>query len=402
MTEPMGPDARFRTWLTEQAPRQAPVDLLRRTMLVIDDTAQKDRWSWHLSARAVAVAVVVALAVFAGGVLVSRPPGVVGPAPTTLPSGPTTEPPVATTSASPAPTPSAVDVEIIARIPLPHPDAQTAFDDQVGVAHDAIWTLSHNGTNLVQISTIRNEVVSDVSVTPSGLAVGDGDIWTVDPWGAIPGPKQMELNLVDPATGEPRLVAEIAPNADIAVGLGGVWVAGEDLELVDPPSGEVIRRLPASVVRINVACGSLWTWQLTADSSWELERLDPENGDVLDQFGLPDGVRQQLVEIDGMCWAHDATHLYGIAPNQPVRVIDPHVFDLRIAGDTVWSLDGRFLQRIDPMTGEDVGPRWRLPADDVRVVNTKIGADWQLLSAGGSLWLLRNDEIIRYAIPTSP
>lgn len=403
MTEPMRSDPRFRTWLAERAPQQAPVDLLRRSMLVIDDTVQKDRWTWHLSARIVAMTVIATLAIFAGGFFVSRPPSVVGPAPTTLPSGPTTEPPVATTSASPAPTPSAVDAEVIARIPLPHPDAQTASDDQVGVAHDAIWTVGFRGTNLVQVSTNRNEIVSDVPITSSALFIGDGEVWSMSPVGFIPGPKQMELNRIDPAAGEPRLVAEIPPNGDIAVGLGGVWVvAGADLQLIDPVSGKIIRTLSVSVIRLNVACGSLWGWQLTAESDWVLERLDPESGAILDRFELPDGVRQQLVEIDGMCWTHDATRLYGVTPDQPVHVTDPHVFDIRIAGDTVWSVDGRFLQRVDPTTGKDIGARWRLPVNDIRVVNTKIGADWQLLSAGGSLWLLRNDEIIRYAIPTSP
>jgi hypothetical protein len=40
-----------------------------------------------------------------------------------------------------------------------------------------------------------------------------------------------------------------------------------------------------------------------------------------------------------------------------------------------------------------------LPSEDLKIVNSKVGADYRLLTADGSLWLLRNDALIRYAIP---
>ena len=96
-----------------------------------------------------------------------------------------------------------------------------------------------------------------------------------------------------------------------------------------------------------------------------------------------------------------AALLHGNGVVSGVDAVAPRVLLYHTAGDTLWSWSNNGLQRIDPLTGGVVGPGWRLPDDDVRVVIPKIGSDWQLLSADGSLWLLRNDELIRYAIPTS-
>jgi hypothetical protein len=74
---------------------------------------------------------------------------------------------------------------------------------------------------------------------------------------------------------------------------------------------------------------------------------------------------------------------------------------VHLTGDSAWVLYANVVRRIDPRTGGAIGPSWKLPEQDVRIEVPKVGADWHLLSADGSLWLLRNDVIVRYAIPWS-
>lgn len=394
MNQSTTPDPRFRAWLAERAAQRAPDGLIHRAMQEVDRLSQERGWSarWPMlrfAAPMTATALVV-IAVVAGTLLLNRPPEVVGPQPTV------------SLAQTPQPSVPPRDAEVTARIALPHPDPQTAFEEQVAVTDGAIWTAGFSGTNLIQISASTNQVVSDVPIDPAQLAAGDGQLWTLTPWGEIPGPATMQLSRVDLATGKPQAVAEVSVANRMAVGLGGIWLANGELRLLDGTSGHLVRSLPVSPVRLSTACNALWAWGLGEEPSWMLDRLDPETGKVLDHYVFPEGISPELTEVDGMCWTHNQSTLYGVRAGQAARVIASQVSGtLQIAGDSVWSIAGSVIQRVDPRSGTAMGQAWRLPADDLRIVNAKIGPDWRLLSAGGSLWLLRGDAIIRYAIPTS-
>lgn len=395
-----GRDQRFHDWLAEQAPRRAPADFLDRLMAEIESVPQEGRPSrpmLRFAGFGLAAAACIVVLVAIGLSVLSRPP-VVAPAPSV-----TVPPPTPTPTASPSavPTPEVPLAEVIARIPLPNPDIQTVMPEQVAVTDRAIWSAGLSGSELLQISTASNRVVTDVPVEYPRLVAGDGQVWALSPWGVAPGPKTVTVSRLDPASGRPQIVAEV-PYADrLAVGAGGIWLGGGadgDLRLLDPETGQLVRRLPVQHVDISAACGSLWTWTLDGEA-WTLRRIDPESGEVLDAYSSIDGTNE-LVEINGECYAYGRYSISHIRPNsvsQTVKLVAPGT--LYVTPGSAWLLDDDMVRQIDPITGRGIGQSWRLPSEDLRIVNSKIGADYQLLTADGSLWLLRNDALIRYAIP---
>lgn len=387
--------------------RQPTLHLLDEVLRATDSMPQRAlRWrlfSWPSLAAASAAASVVVIAIGLAGL----PRGGfsnrgVAPSLSSQATPSTTAVPSSVPTASPLPAPR--PAQVLARIRLPYPDAQTAFDEQVAVTDHAIWTV-FRGTHLVQISTITNSVVSDVSVDYPVLAAGGGALWTLGPVGLIPGPDHTVLSRVDLSTGVPHAIARVSPNPWWDAGLGGVWVLvnNRELWLLDGTTGDVLRHLAPRgglMTNLSIGCDSLWAWRSGDGSNETLQRLDPETGEVLRDFRMPEDARRRVVEIDGSCWTLGDGSIYRLGQDGQVDSsrLSGHAW---IAGASVWTIQNDVLQRIEPSTGEPVGTAWRLPAQDVRVDIPKIGVDWQLLSAGGSLWLLRGDELIRYGIAAS-
>jgi hypothetical protein len=401
------PDPRFRAWLSEQAPRRAPDELLDHAMQTLDEVPQGRGWTvrWpvlRFAPQTLAVAAVLVIAVGTGLLLANRPP-TVGPGPSGS-SVPSTTP-----AASPTPATGPIPAQVIARIPLPNPQPQTPDTGAFVATSDAIWIVdAARESTLTQIGLATNSVISDVPIDPAILLVEDGRLWMVSPVGGAPGPASYDLSRIDLSTGEPQVVTQIPASSSVAAGLGGVWVADSDLRLLDPDTGEVIRTLPVEGEhRISVACGSLWAWGMPTgpqDLNWSLTRIDPATGAaVIDQIELPDGVQIDLTEIDGLCWTYAGRQLYGVSPTDGLVVTTdvPGTGTLQIAGASVWrtTTDG-IVQAIDPHTGLVLGPGWQLPAEDLHK-DPKGMPDWRLLSAGGSLWLLSGDQVVRYDIPAS-
>ena len=314
-----------------------------------------------------------------------------------------------TPSPSSMPTPAHREAEVIARVLLPHPYAQTAMSGETAVTDEAIFIASYSdGLSYLTRIDVASARVSDVALDSlAGLDTDNGAVWILTPWGALQtNPPSVSLGRVDVLTGEPRFVTEVASASGFAFGLGGVWVADGELRLLDAESGAVIRVLPWSAMGVAVACGELWSWDSSSDEQnpgWLLDRLDPLTGEVVEEFALPDRIESGLVEIEGTCWTRANSDLYGIAPGGGGDlVVTRSVGTTQFAGPTVWSTTERgVIQRLDPTTGDAMGDAWQLPLEDLHL-DPKGQGDWRLLSAGGSLWLLGGDRIVCYAIPTSP
>jgi len=356
--------------------------------------AHNDRWQMRTPR---------ALVAYLGAVIAVGSACAAPPTPTASVMPPASASVRVTPSPSSLPTPPYREAKVIARIPLPHPYAQTAGD--IAVTSEAIFIANYSDGSfyLARVDVATNQI-SDVVVDPPALAIGDGAVWMVSPVGGAPTPPSVTLSRVDVRTGEPRVVAEMDFADRLAVGLGGVWVADGELRLLDAESGAVTRVLPWSAIGLQVACGELWGWDLSSDEQdprWLLDRLDPLTGNVLEQFALPDGVAPRLVEIDGWCWTNTQCDLYGVAPGEEL-IITQSVGPTQFAGSAVWSATERgVVQRLDPRTGDGLRDPWQLPEQDLHV-DPKGRPDWRLLATGGSLWLLGGDQIVRYDIPAIP
>jgi glutamine cyclotransferase len=113
------------------------------------------------------------------------------------------------------------------------------------------------------------------------------------------------IQKVDPATG--RVIASIPAPEGGASGMawaeGSLWVGQHrkrKIHQVDPQTGAILRTLDSNrfVTGVTWVDGELWhgTWE--AEQS-ELRRIDPRNGDVLEQLDMPSGISVSGLESNG-------------------------------------------------------------------------------------------------------
>jgi hypothetical protein len=125
-----------------------------------------------------------------------------------------------------------------------------------------------------------------------------------------------------------------------------------------------------------------------------MHRVDQE---TLGVIGRIDAVGQP-VGSGGRCWLFNDSGLSELSGDTLQLVTESPLIN---AGDSFWREVGTHLiQRYDPVAAALTGPRWQLDADDLES-SVKGEPDWLLVSAGGSLWLLNRDQLIRYDIPTA-
>jgi glutamine cyclotransferase len=114
------------------------------------------------------------------------------------------------------------------------------------------------------------------------------------------------IQKLDPQTG--KVLATIpAPGGGADSGLawaeGTLWVGQyreRKIHQVDPHTGTVLRTIESNrfVTGVTWVDGELWhgTWE--GDES-ALRRIDPNNGDVLEQLEMPSGIGVSGLECDG-------------------------------------------------------------------------------------------------------
>ena len=144
MNHSVGPDPRFRAWLTERAPRLAPPDLLPRTMVQVAAIPQDGRWALRRSLlrfSTPAVAAILVLAAIGAGALLSRLPDVVvvpSRSPSAVPTLPATPAPTPIVSMLPSPTASLAPAATVQPSPStgPAPTLPPALAFQHWARHD--------------------------------------------------------------------------------------------------------------------------------------------------------------------------------------------------------------------------------------------------------------------------
>ena len=167
-----------------------------------------------------------------------------------------------------------------------------------GVSYDGqnIWFAS--GDKLNALDPKRGEVQRAIDVAAHAGTAFDGQhLYQI---------AENRIQKIDPATG--MVLASIpAPggggDSGMAWAEGSLWVGvyrERKIHQVDPETGKVLRTIESSrfVTGVTWVDGELWhaTWE--GDES-DVRRIDPNNGETLEQLDMPPGIGVSGLESDG-------------------------------------------------------------------------------------------------------
>ena len=280
---------------------------------------------------------------------------------------------------------------VLARIALPGNENQAPFEGEFAVAGGAIWIERPESGALLRVDAATEQITATIRLPyPIALIVGDdGSLWDVGPYGGAPGPEHFTLSRIDLKTGIRTAVVDLH-SAQIAVGLGAIWVSAVDgLDRLDLSGGPVRRVVEEEVGDLEVACGLVWGTQ-DLGLGPVLHVFDPATGSV---FAYAAG--GPIYEQSGECWYFADAGWSRIWPSGAGPFGRPaHV---QYDGTSFWRSPVAFLERWDPMTGKFAGERWVLDAQDT-VVTSKNGLDGKLIALDGDLWLINAYEVVRLDI----
>jgi len=180
---------------------------------------------------------------------------------------------------------------------------------------DVHLDLATDGTNLIAVDGAGTAYVSGPGrfEFPSGVegfnatdvAAGDAGVWVLDGRAGrisevVQGSKPVFSNALDVAPG--------APNADLAVGFGYVWVSLGDpstLYRVDPDNGEVVP-VASTELYADITVGEDSVWALvTTDAGAELVQISPEGEVVGQPLSLGENAND-VVDGAGSVWLPQA------------------------------------------------------------------------------------------------
>jgi hypothetical protein len=228
------------------------------------------------------------------------------------------------------------------------------------------------------------------------------------------------------------------------VGDGGGYIWAESYALhvlmrIDPATNQT-SQIPWPYARTEFSCGMVWGLDATTDSgqaATKLARVDPASGDASQTYTVPGDIVSLHQDGEG-CWGvtmvpetvasaspapsptggQRGTYRYfridasGVHYPGLAYPTDANGGHLVLLDTTAWmSWAGGYdswtsLQRLDPATGQLVGPTWALQTDpDVQ----ECGGGYDMadvFEAGGSLWLPAGvdclDDVWRLDIPLDP
>ena len=139
----------------------------------------------------------------------------------------------------------------------------------------AVWVASSRDNTLTRIDTATNRVAATLATDPTPLPVtyAYGSVWVRNEFQEGNGTVQR----VDPSTAQVTATIPVGPVAgrDGIDGLaaldGGLWVAGLQLERIDPAVNRVVRRLNHTCAAVTPGAGALWT----VDLAYAVSRVTP-------------------------------------------------------------------------------------------------------------------------------
>jgi len=145
----------------------------------------------------------------------------------------------------------------------------------LALAPGALWVASSRDNLLTKIDTATNHVAGTVATDPTPLPVAYayGSIWVRNEFKEGNGTVQR----VDPTSGHVTATIPVGPPAgrdgldSLGALDGGLWVAGLQLEKIDPTTNRVVRRINHTCGAVTAGAGALWT----VDLAYSVSRITP-------------------------------------------------------------------------------------------------------------------------------
>ena len=296
--------------------------------------------------------------------------------------------------ASPATSPKASATPVLLRV-----DAKSyEMTGRVADAHQslhmpgALWfdgsTLwQATATDLIRRDPSTGAAVETHPIEPwNRIEFGFGSAWILHPTG----PHHTSLERVDLVSGDVRAELELPGDAaDIRAGPGSLWYLSEsgDLVEIDPIGTKILHRYKVDAFAPGVVVpllGDVWICDCTVGKAL---RFDPEKGEVVDTYELPEG--GYLIGVDST----DQTTLWVLnQQSNTLSQLDPDtkelgdaigvggiIYDARIAFGSIWVASGSELTRVD------MGTRERRPP--IRMPEGVSAGGLAVDEAGGTLWI---------------
>ena len=142
----------------------------------------------------------------------------------------------------------------------------------LALTRGALWVASSRANLLTKIDTATNHVAGTLATDPTPLPVAYayGSVWVRNEFKEGNGTVQR----VDPTSGDTIPVGPVAGRDGIdglAALDGGLWVAGLQLERIDPTTNRVVRRINHTCGAATAGAGALWT----LDLAYAVSRITP-------------------------------------------------------------------------------------------------------------------------------
>ena len=145
----------------------------------------------------------------------------------------------------------------------------------LALAPGALWVASSRANLLTKIDTATDHVAGTLATDPTPLPVAYayGSVWVRNEFKEGNGTVQR----VDPTSGEVTATIPVGPPAgrdgldSLAALDGGLWVAGLQLERIDPTTNRVVRRINHTCGAVTAGAGALWT----VDLAYAVSRITP-------------------------------------------------------------------------------------------------------------------------------
>jgi virginiamycin B lyase len=145
----------------------------------------------------------------------------------------------------------------------------------IAIAPGAVWVASSRAGTLTKIDSTTNQVVATVQtdMTPLPVAYAFGSIWVRNEFREGNGTVQR----VDPVADTVVATIPVGPEAGrdgldgLATVGGRLWVAGLELQAIDPATNRVVRRLNHTANAASPGSGDIWT----VDVAYSVSRITP-------------------------------------------------------------------------------------------------------------------------------